>query len=483
MALVGVLKFGSRGDNVRLVQQKLGVTVDGIFGKQTENAVKAFQKEKGLTVDGIVGPQTWELLGLNNTTPDRSTGFLNDSVKTKVTVGYSLDSSGYSVLFATAKKTVNGAQEIFISFNYPITADTSLEIEAITSNAFFEIAQQVAEADKSSTPYIITDFVFVYPTEKIYPADNTADLESQRLKESREADLLEEKIPLLKVEPIQIQKSTPDELKPKGPNKLASIILKYGKDVALLIIPSITNLLKDLVTPDDLCPPEDLVLLLLERRNRIVDQLNKIGRFINKTGQSITGLSNFLNISLSIITTLDLVSIGTSLASKFIPSPPGVPGAVVSVLNDIQTAIRKITFDKQGRSKLAKTQGALSSAALALSITGGYIYKATLLLKSVDAILKKCLPDHELTPISKEIQDIADAQAQAEETFNQTTYQGFIIEIEEIPYTETVNRRRAIGKNSQGITLITTELSFTTNPETLINELKFIIDRDNLKAY
>ena len=33
MALVGVLKFGSRGDNVRLVQQKLGITVDGIFEK------------------------------------------------------------------------------------------------------------------------------------------------------------------------------------------------------------------------------------------------------------------------------------------------------------------------------------------------------------------------------------------------------------------------------------------------------------------
>jgi peptidoglycan LD-endopeptidase CwlK len=56
------LKIGSKGKDVERIQRALKVKVDGIFGKQTEAAVKAYQKRKGLTVDGIVGPQTWNML-------------------------------------------------------------------------------------------------------------------------------------------------------------------------------------------------------------------------------------------------------------------------------------------------------------------------------------------------------------------------------------------------------------------------------------
>ena len=66
------LKSGSRGDNIRVVQEYLNtlarayplprVTVDSIYGPATENAVQAFQRLFGLTADGIVGPRTWERL-------------------------------------------------------------------------------------------------------------------------------------------------------------------------------------------------------------------------------------------------------------------------------------------------------------------------------------------------------------------------------------------------------------------------------------
>ena len=62
-----VLKKGSRGDDVKTLQQFLGLSADGIFGSGTEAAVKKWQKENGLSADGIVGPNTWSSMALTST--------------------------------------------------------------------------------------------------------------------------------------------------------------------------------------------------------------------------------------------------------------------------------------------------------------------------------------------------------------------------------------------------------------------------------
>jgi len=61
-------KVGSRGDEVKRIQERLKILnfykgpIDGDFGGGTETGVKAFQKEKGLTIDGLVGRITWNAL-------------------------------------------------------------------------------------------------------------------------------------------------------------------------------------------------------------------------------------------------------------------------------------------------------------------------------------------------------------------------------------------------------------------------------------
>jgi putative chitinase len=57
-----LLKIGSRGEDVKKLQAKLGLGADGIFGKGTEDTVKSFQTKSGLTPDGIVGEGTWNKL-------------------------------------------------------------------------------------------------------------------------------------------------------------------------------------------------------------------------------------------------------------------------------------------------------------------------------------------------------------------------------------------------------------------------------------
>ena len=62
-----VLKIGSRGKEVKELQEFLNIGNDGIFGKGTEKAVKNWQSKNGLAVDGIVGPATWDAMGLATT--------------------------------------------------------------------------------------------------------------------------------------------------------------------------------------------------------------------------------------------------------------------------------------------------------------------------------------------------------------------------------------------------------------------------------
>jgi peptidoglycan hydrolase-like protein with peptidoglycan-binding domain len=52
------LSSESTGRQVELLQQALGISVDGIYGPETEEAVRSFQASRGLTVDGIAGPET-----------------------------------------------------------------------------------------------------------------------------------------------------------------------------------------------------------------------------------------------------------------------------------------------------------------------------------------------------------------------------------------------------------------------------------------
>jgi putative chitinase len=57
-----LLKNGSKGEDVKKLQEKLGLTPDGSFGPGTEKSVKEWQTKNGLTPDGIIGDKSWEKL-------------------------------------------------------------------------------------------------------------------------------------------------------------------------------------------------------------------------------------------------------------------------------------------------------------------------------------------------------------------------------------------------------------------------------------
>jgi hypothetical protein len=233
-------------------------------------------------------------------------------------------------------------------------------------------------------------------------------------------------------------------------------------------------------------PNNPTIKKIITVRNGLVVSLNAIGKQLDATTQSITGLSKFLDVTEIVLISLDITKALISAGSKLLPAPPGVPGAVTSGLADLETIIRKKLFTPLGEARLPKIAGSVASAAIPISIINKYIQQIISILSALDIKLKQCVPDQvndNLVPISDSLISIAAQQTQADATSNQVTYAGFLIEIETVPYSPTVNRHRAVGKNQSGIVLVATELSFTTDNQVLINELKLIIDRDNLKAY
>lgn len=79
-------KVGSRGDEVRKIQNKLKAlgffngTVDGIYGTKTQSAVKKYQQSVGITADGIAGPKTLLYLGLGSSSSGSTGGYSSSDI-------------------------------------------------------------------------------------------------------------------------------------------------------------------------------------------------------------------------------------------------------------------------------------------------------------------------------------------------------------------------------------------------------------------
>jgi peptidoglycan hydrolase-like protein with peptidoglycan-binding domain len=82
------VKKGSTGEDVRRLQRILVMIkeldytgIDGIFGANTEAAVKSFQQGAGLAMDGVAGPNTWGKLPPDPHTPLLQSGATGSDVR------------------------------------------------------------------------------------------------------------------------------------------------------------------------------------------------------------------------------------------------------------------------------------------------------------------------------------------------------------------------------------------------------------------
>jgi hypothetical protein len=274
-----------------------------------------------------------------------------------------------------------------------------------------------------------------------------------------------------------IQNAIPSNLKKQGIDKLSGLLISKGEEIRQQVIPKITDEINKAQTTSDYC---NNIQALLVTRNNIVSKLNNISTFLDQTTLAFTGLSAFFELTILAKSVIDNARLAANIAAGFLPA---VPGSVTSAIDSLGVASNKITFNNLGESKLMTLRNTLGGSAISLAVISASIRTAILLLNSLDALLSKCITNisNSFTPVSSSLITITE-QVEKSSQVNDDLYKGFLIKIETVPYTPTVNRSKAVGINSDGIKIIETGLSFTQNIQTLIDELKQNIDNNNLKA-
>lgn len=266
--------------------------------------------------------------------------------------------------------------------------------------------------------------------------------------------------------------------------KLAQFIAEKYEDLQQIYQKKIDKLTKRFA---DVCPSYQELQQIVNTRNNLVIQINRIYQRVNRlsntvgiTLQIVNGVLLIINISQALIGALNIARVASP-----IPLPDKV-GAAVDTAGEV---VNKLRFKKDGEPRLVNIYNGLASLDVTLVLFSNALRILICSLEALDVDIVNCyksLPEEEqpeLIPLDPEIiKFIEESVQESTESVLGVPYKGFIFKIEEVPFTPTVNRKRALALNKDGIVLLQTELSFTTKPEILIQELKSIINRDNLKA-
>ena len=129
------LRSGMRGEAVRQMQQALislgylGGTADGIYGTNTENAVKKFQRASKLTADGLAGTKTLQLLYQKAGSSSSSTSTASSASSTSASASSTQSSSS-----ATSTSSASSSSSLF-GGNYATlrTGSTGARVTALQS--------------------------------------------------------------------------------------------------------------------------------------------------------------------------------------------------------------------------------------------------------------------------------------------------------------------------------------------------------------
>jgi hypothetical protein len=241
-------------------------------------------------------------------------------------------------------------------------------------------------------------------------------------------------------------------------NYLINLLSEFGAKTLAEIQEGLTP------TPET-CPDKDKLKRIIEKRNKIVTELNNIYSLVKKIDSTLT-LVNGIIIALKA---------GLAVATA-LPTPPFAPsGAVATGIDKIQDA-------------LVKAGVGVSILTVSVAVIGNLLGTVLDLLSKLDSLVETCAPESGLSfeEINDELNQLSNSTIQDLENSNSdvpVTYKGFTFEIKFDELNQTSYPKRfAQALNIQKIPVLKGQPSFASDPQILIDELKFIIDTQNLRA-
>ena len=303
-----------------------------------------------------------------------------------------------------------------------------------------------------------------------------------------------------------LKDNTPKDLKPGGIQRFPELLWALLKVTIQYTMPSILKMFEDLdvagfeerkqalleklgiddiknVSKEDLlefCPTEEVLDQIIKQRNGLVQYLNNQQTKIDNINITVNGtgeVANFLQTANNILIATNLIA--TAVANAL----PAILPRVVLVIQTVETFRKTLITKNDGGSRITPLIAVVNNVNIPLNALSALITKIVLALGSIDEIINICRPNATIDNLSPEVLLTVALELSADASEDNFLYKGFRLEIETKIYSDVVNQNRAIGINQSGITMITTEYSFASDPNVLINELKFIIDRDGLKSY
>lgn len=310
------------------------------------------------------------------------------------------------------------------------------------------------------------------------------ELEKQRQQEAAKRDAFKKRMKLQRALTTATVVATATQLSPLDRiNQTINTKIEDLRDKATTTLLSLASQLGieglDTANPTlpNLCPSQDILDKTLQIRNTLGVDIENTAKYINIVDSSLQLLTPVINGTVTSLQALNVIKTATSLATKVVPVVPGAVTALLSDLDDLRTLV---TFKSDGTPKLPQLKRALTIGSQYVSDAAKTLQTITTFIEIIDSVLIKCgkQPDR----LGADANKLLDTIKLAEGSIIDSTYKGFTFAIVEKQFSPTLKQKIGQAKNSQGIVLLQTEPSFTNDPQILVEELKLIIDRDNLKA-